>query len=81
MSQAWDALVQFVVEAVDSQSLLDFPDEKQHDVIAHDIERYKNAFRAEVLHDAAEVVGARCEEHGVFGLGDLLRRMADGGGS
>lgn len=36
-----------------------------------------SAYRAEVLHEAADAVGARCEEHGVFGVGELLRRMAD----
>lgn len=35
-----------------------------------------NAYRAEVLAEAADEVGARCEEHGVFGVDDLLRRMA-----
>lgn len=36
-----------------------------------------DAHRAEVLHEAADKVGARCEEHGVLGVGALLRRMAD----
>lgn len=32
--------------------------------------------RAEVLNEAADKVGSRCEEYGVLGVGDLLRRMA-----
>jgi hypothetical protein len=34
------------------------------------------AYRAEVLSEAADKVGSRCEEYGVLGVGDLLRRMA-----
>ncbi|MFF4479505.1 hypothetical protein ACFY1A_21145 [Streptomyces sp. NPDC001520] len=35
---------------------------------------------AEVLREAAEVVGPRCEEYGVLGVGGLLHRMADEAG-
>jgi hypothetical protein len=33
--------------------------------------------RAEVLREAAPVVGAKCEQHGVFGVDTMLLRLAD----
>jgi hypothetical protein len=35
--------------------------------------------RGEVLREAAEVMDAHCEQYGVFGVGDRLRRMTDAG--
>lgn len=39
--------------------------------------RYDADHRAEVLNEAAVEMDAHCEQYGVFGVGDRLRRMAD----
>jgi hypothetical protein len=40
-------------------------------------EQLVDAHRAEVLREAAEEMDAHCEQYGVVGVGDRLRRMAD----
>jgi hypothetical protein len=47
--------------------------------VAHPVIRGRaiDAFRAEVLREAADELNGICEEHGVLGVGSRLHRMAD----